>query len=241
MAQMMLKGQRVKYTVRESRRARRIRIRMDVKRGLEIVYPSGVHQPAPDELLLQNQAWVLATMKKLQANQNRRFQRQYVQGAIFQYLGDDVTLNLLQSSGRKQPQVQLAGRRLDVSLPRPGASSDAAVIQAAIEDFYRQQAKLYLPQRTREIAEPLGFEYERVRIKNQKTRWGSCSIKRNLNFNLRLMMAPPDAIDYIIVHELCHLVHMNHSKAFWALVAKHCPNYNVWRQGFKQNSRYLVF
>lgn len=241
MAQMMLKGQKVEYTVRESRRARRIRIRMDVKRGLEIVYPSGVHQPAPDELLLQNQAWVLATMKKLQADQGRPFQRQYVQGAIFQYLGEDVTLNLLQSSGEKRGQVQLVGRRLDVFLPRPGDRSDAAVIQAAVEDFYRQQAKLYLPQRTWEIAKPLGFEYKRVRIKNQKTRWGSCSSKRNLNFNLRLMMAPSDAIDYIIVHELCHLAHMNHSKAFWALVAKHCPNYNVWCQWFKQNSQYLVF
>ena len=241
MARMMLKGQTVEYTVRESRRAKRIRIRMDVKRGLEIVYPSGIHQPKPDELLLQNQAWVLATMKKLRLNQGRQFRRQYVQGAVFQYLGDDITLNLLQPSGRKRHQVQLVGSRLDVSLPKPGDSSDATAVQAAIEDFYRQQAKLYLPQRTREIAAALGFEYGRVRIKNQKTRWGSCSSKRNLNFNLRLMMAPPDAIDYIIVHELCHLVHMNHSKSFWALVAKHCPNCKAWHQWFKQNSQYLVF
>jgi len=183
----------------------------------------------------------LIMLKGQSANQGRQFRRQYVQGAVFQYLGEDITLNLLPSSSEKHCQVERVDDRLDVSLPRHIDRSDTAAIQAAIEHFYRQQAKLYLPQRTREIAAALGFEYERVRIKNQRTRWGSCSSKRNLNFNLRLMMTLPDAIDYIIIHELCHLVHMNHSPAFWALVAKHCPSYKIWHQWFKQNSRYIVF
>lgn len=239
MAQVNLEGQTIEYTVRESRRAKRILIRMDVKRGLEIVYPVGVHQPEPDELLLQHQDWVLEIVEKARAHRAKAFRRRYVQGAVFQYLGDDVTVNLLPPSGRKGHQVRLVGGRLDVSLPNDGR--DAAAVRAAIEDFYRQQAKDYLPARTRQIAAALGFEYGRVRIKNQKTRWGSCSIKRNLNFNLRLMMAPPGAVDYVIIHELCHLAYMNHSKPFWNLVAKHCPNYEHWRRWFKQNSRYLVF
>jgi predicted metal-dependent hydrolase len=70
-----------------------------------------------------------------------------------------------------------------------------------------------------------GFTYNNVRIKKQKTRWGSCSEKKNINFNFKLLFLPPELSDYIIVHELCHLGEFNHSKRFWNLVAKTMPNY----------------
>ncbi|MBU1202916.1 M48 family metallopeptidase [Patescibacteria group bacterium] len=70
-----------------------------------------------------------------------------------------------------------------------------------------------------------GFKINRIAIRNQKSRWGSCSSDKNLNFNYRLTLIPPDLADYIIVHELCHLSQMNHSKAFWQLVAQTVPDY----------------
>ena len=85
-----------------------------------------------------------------------------------------------------------------------------------------------------------GFKYEKVRIKNQKTRWGSCSSKRNLNFNMRLMMAPDEAIDYVIIHELCHLRELNHTPAFWRLVEACCPNFRHWRDWFKKYGASLI-
>ena len=85
------------------------------------------------------------------------------------------------------------------------SSSSLEARRGAIEAFYRELAKNYLPERVRELAAAHGFQYARVRVKNQKTRWGSCSSKGNINLNLRLMMAPEQAIDYVIVHELCHL------------------------------------
>ena len=85
-----------------------------------------------------------------------------------------------------------------------------------------------------------GFKYEKVRIKNQKTRWGSCSAKRNINLNLRLMMAPDEAIDYVIIHELCHLLELNHNPAFWALVESCCPKYAHWKAWFKQHGPRLI-
>lgn len=69
------------------------------------------------------------------------------------------------------------------------------------------------------------FEYNRIFIKNQKTMWGSCSIKKNLNFNYKIIYLPNDLANYLVVHELCHLTHFNHSKNFWALVKKLIPNY----------------
>jgi len=94
--------------------------------------------------------------------------------------------------------------------------------------------------RAEELAHKHGFKFARVRIKNQKTRWGSCSAKRNINLNMRLMMAPDGAIDYVIIHELCHLRELNHSAAFWALVESYCPEFRHWRAWFRQHGPSLI-
>lgn len=87
------------------------------------------------------------------------------------------------------------------------------------------RAVIAIPPRVKHYAGILGVSYGRITIRNQTTRWGSCSSKGNLNFNCLLMLMPPDIADYVIVHELCHLKEMNHSKAFWALVASVLPDY----------------
>ena len=85
----------------------------------------------------------------------------------------------------------------------------------------------YIPKRVAYFAEQIGVDYGRITIRNQKTRWGSCSSKGNLNFNCLLMLTPPEVIDYVVVHELCHRKEMNHSKAFWSEVEKVIPDYKV--------------
>lgn len=83
----------------------------------------------------------------------------------------------------------------------------------------------YIPGRVKYYADIIGVTYGKITIRNQKTRWGSCSSKGNLNFNCLLMLMPPEVIDYVVVHELCHRNQMNHSKAFWKEVEKILPNY----------------
>ena len=88
-----------------------------------------------------------------------------------------------------------------------------------------QQALEYIPKRVEYFSKIIGVTYGRITIRNQKTRWGSCSSKGNLNFNCLLMLTPPEVIDYVVVHELCHRKQMNHSKKFWAEVEKILPDY----------------
>ena len=83
--------------------------------------------------------------------------------------------------------------------------------------------------------------YYRVTIREQKTRWGSCSSKHNLNFNWKLIMAPPEALTYVVIHELCHLLYFNHSAQFWAEVGKRMPDYDIWVKWLKKHGRELVF
>ena len=87
------------------------------------------------------------------------------------------------------------------------------------------QALKYIPERVAYFAKQIGVNYGRITIRNQKTRWGSCSSKGNLNFNCLLMLMPSEVIDYVVVHELCHRKEMNHSKAFWQEVENILPNY----------------
>ena len=97
-----------------------------------------------------------------------------------------------------------------------------------------------IPQRVRYYAPLLGVHYGRITIRNQRTKWGSCSSKGNLNFNLLLMLAPPEVLDSVVVHELCHLKEMNHSETFYAEVLRVMPEYHKWNAWLKANGDSLI-
>lgn len=97
------------------------------------------------------------------------------------------------------------------------------------------QALQVIPERVRYYAPLVGVTYGRITIRNQRTRWGSCSSKGNLNFNCLLMLMPPEILDYVVVHELAHRKEMNHSPAFWAIVESVLPDYRERRQWLKEH------
>ena len=98
-----------------------------------------------------------------------------------------------------------------------------------------KKARKYIPERVSYFSNIMGVEYGRIAIRKQKTRFGSCSAKKNLNFNLAIMLMPQNVSDYVIVHELSHLVHMNHSLNFWSEVEKVIPDYKVRRKWLREN------
>ena len=102
------------------------------------------------------------------------------------------------------------------------------------------KALQHIPKRVSYYAKQIGVTYEKITIRNQKTRWGSCSSKGNLNFNCLLMLTPPEVIDYVVVHELCHRKEMNHSKAFWAEVEKVIPDYKEQVKWLKENGGKII-
>ena len=107
-------------------------------------------------------------------------------------------------------------------------------------DQLKKEAKLLIPDRVRYYAAKLGITYGCVTIRAQRSRWGSCSSKGNLNFNCLLMLTPREVIDSVIVHELCHRKQLNHSRAFWALVYEAMPDYKVWDKWLKDHGRELI-
>lgn len=109
-----------------------------------------------------------------------------------------------------------------------------------LESIYKEAAREYFPKRTAHYARLLGVTYGKISIRDQKTRWGSCSSTGNLSFNWRLILAPPNVLDYVVVHELCHRKEMNHSPGFWELVESLMPDYRKYRKWLKDNGESLT-
>lgn len=112
--------------------------------------------------------------------------------------------------------------------------------RAALEQRYITAAKEYFPKRAAYYQQFTGGSYNRITIRDQKTRWGSCSAKGTLSFNWRLMLAPPEILDYVVIHELCHLTYMDHSAAFWRKVESVCPGYRTARRWLKDHGHELT-
>ena len=138
-----------------------------------------------------------------------------------------------QKEGWLQKHLLLAAQRQQEAAAQPPLTQQD--IRALCE-----QAKADLPPRAAFFASLLGVSYGRITIRKQKTRWGSCSGKGNLNFNCLLMLCPSRARDYVVAHELCHRKEMNHSPRFWALVERAMPDYRVWRQWLKEEGQKII-
>lgn len=121
------------------------------------------------------------------------------------------------------------------ALKDPQATQRKKVVQ-----FFSEQLHTYLAPRLQLFAEQIGVQPTEVTIRNYKSRWGSCYSDGRVQFNWRLAMAPKDVVDYVIQHELCHLIHPNHSADYWALVARHCPDYAQHKQWLKANGMALM-
>lgn len=120
------------------------------------------------------------------------------------------------------------------------ADMNLAPLTDADIEWLKARAREVIPQRVEHFSRILGVSYGRISIRAQRTRWGSCSAKGNLNFNCLLMLAPPEALDYVVVHELCHRKVMNHSAAFWGEVAVVMPDYRAAERWLKAEGSLML-
>jgi hypothetical protein len=239
MPNIILGQQKIHYSVQKSQRARYARLKISPQDGLQVIIPAGAEVDI-EEFIRKNAGWIIKHHRRIEQEKRQVPQRVYQSGDVFLYLGENRRLNIESKPRGKLTTVMADPQAIYVRVGADGKPNDPAFIRAALESWYRAQAKVYIEARVAELAKQFGFQYERVTIKGQSTRWGSCSTKNNLNFNWKLMMTPPAAIDYVIIHELCHLREMNHSKKFWKLVARYCPDYKTWIKWFKLNSANLI-
>jgi len=216
-----LNGQILSYIIKRSMIAKHVRLEICRGTGLAVVIPK--HYPIGQlpGLLQRKQRWVLRNLQKYREAESHAPGNEWARNNTLPYLGRHLELVQRQSDGDAD-NVKLEQESLVVSLT-PTSNSPSV----ALEEWYRSGAAKLIGKKADKLGAQLGVIYNRLSIRGQKTRWGSCSCKGNLSFNWKLLMVPPPVIDYVVIHELAHLKEMNHSKRFWQLVAKHCPH---WRK-----------
>ena len=213
----------IEYTVRRSDRARRVRVAVDAERGVEVVLPQRAPKRAAAEAVRELRPWIERRLAETEAARAVVAARR---GTV-PYL--DETLRLHPQPGRTR--VHRRGEQLFVPTgdPRP-----------TLERWYRRQARTEIAPRLDEAVRALGVAYTALTIRNQKTRWGSCSSTGAMSFNWRLLLAPGDVLDYVVWHEACHLVVLDHSDRFWALLERHVPDYAEPRRWLRRHGQTLV-
>jgi predicted metal-dependent hydrolase len=232
----LLRGQMVPYRIRISSRARVLHLVIRQESGLEIVAPRGTRRRQIEEALHQKASWILKTMQRVVAIPPIK------DGREFAFIGRTVKLCLVANPAGKtpHPMITAAGDTLLLHIQESDRENQE-VLRAALEGWYRQRAHEIIPERLITANKVFGFRYGRVTIKEQKSRWGSCSRAGNLNFNWRLLLAPVPVLDYVLTHELAHLKELNHAPAFWRLVAQGCPDYKLQRRWLREHGHTLRF
>lgn len=151
------------------------------------------------------------------------------------YRGKWYQICLDRDTNRRRVRVELEEDAMVIHTP----GTDTMLLKEGLERWYTQQAHVIFPIRVMYYERITGGRVNQIHIRDQKTRWGSCSSLRNLNFNWRLIMAPPEVLDYVVVHELCHLTHMNHSREFWEMVGSVMPDYRERKRWLRDNGQML--
>ena len=232
---IILAGRELDYLLKTSSRSRMMRLTISPAAGLVVTIPPAYSLERVESVLREKTNWILSRLQAAEQLVRIRAAAAENQLSQLRYLGKIYRVVVwLNPAGRNQ--VEISGEIALVTLVR----EDDLLLGQTLAAWYRQEAEnVFLP-RIDYFSRQLAVEFHRVFFRNQKTRWGSCSGQKNLNFNIRLVMAPPEIIDYLVIHELAHLKEMNHSARFWAVVGRFCPGYKSCQSWLKQHGPELI-
>lgn len=225
-----LLGNDIEFEVRRSAEATKTRIDVDIH-GVTVVVPNSA-AVRPAEVLRANAAWVVEKQRGFERYREKIPDRTFEAGETFPLLGTERELVIEPARSHTITDTSIRLRKSTV---------EQSTVEQVLENVYRREARDRFSERADHYAAEMGVEYGKIEIRNQRTKWGSCSTTGTISLNWRLMMAPPEIVDYVVVHELAHLREANHGDAFWSLVAEYDPGYDAHAQWLEEHSTQLIF
>lgn len=223
--QLQLAGIPVGYLLERSRRRS---IGMTVcAQGLRVRAPLGVSHGAVERVLQDKAQWIVRKLAEQRQRVRHSAPIEWGEKAQLPYLGLSLGLQLLAAPARRPAALLLEEGLLQLPLP---AGAPADQIRAAVQVWWLAAARSHFTERLEHFAPQLGVHWRSLRLSSARTRWGSARSDGSIRLNWRLMHYAPQVIDYVVVHELSHLRHMDHSPRFWATVASVLPDYRALRQ-----------
>jgi predicted metal-dependent hydrolase len=207
---------------------------------LVVSAPRRLDKKTLDEMVDGRRAWAERRLARMSEEYGRLgLPKQYIGGETFPYQGAQYPLRVIVSGSKTRPKCSLDSDRLIVEIQLADEDEQPVLVKKALDKWYRRQAEAVILESVARWAPAIGREPASVKIRNQRARWGSCSRKGSINLNWRLVLLPPKLLDYVVVHELCHLRQPNHSPRFWSLVGQITPDNKHLRKQLRGYSPYL--
>ncbi|WP_394523198.1 M48 family metallopeptidase [Lacrimispora sp. JR3] len=197
--------------------------------------PRYVSLAAGQGFILENKEWVYKQVSKVQKKLREKQEFSWKNGAVVLLFGKNILLSVIADTSARNCLIRKTDGKITITGPFDEHNREAYElgVREGMKLWYRKIARAYLEEKTAWWASHMGVAYEKIAIRDQATRWGSCSTRGNLNFNWRLVLLPAELADYVVVHELAHRLHMNHSREFWNVVGSVIPDYMERRKELK--------
>lgn len=236
MKTVMIYGSPVPYNIQRVKKRKTIQISFTPEGTLSLKTPYALTKEEAEKILSSKANWIHKQRQRLADLSDNPVNGNFAPDALLLHLGQEYRLRLITAD---KDLVFIDGEALVVQCSAPPAVLQETA-QKLLLNWYIEQARTALVSRTRYWAERIGVSPLRITIRDQKTRWGSCSTRGSLNYSWRLIMAPSPVLDYLVIHELCHMKVANHSPSFWRLVANYTADYSNHRRWLKDNGSVLM-
>jgi predicted metal-dependent hydrolase len=234
-----IEGEKVPFQLRTSQKAKRIKIVVDL-RGIQVIKTPLSTQHEVYMFLTSKSKWVYKHYHKFKEIREGKKERQFVSGERILYLGEWYQLEILMHA-KNAVRINFLNTHFEMIIhPTFQEKENLYILQNALKKWYVHASHDYISKRLTDYCRLTNQTFHQFRVKEQKTRWGSCSKKKNLNFNWKLLMSPQFVVDYVILHEVCHLKYMNHSKDFWSMVERYMPEYKKAERWLKENGSSII-
>ncbi len=219
-------GESVSYTLKRTHRRRSIGLKVD-DQGLTVNVPFSASEKWLHAVLQEKAGWVVEKLQGWQST--KRPPQQWVDGATLLFRGETFVLRIVPSLFDGPPQLQKDELIVHVADP-----ANEGVVAATVTRWYRREALQLFTECVEHFAPLMGVAPREVKLSSARTQWGSCTARGTVHLNWHLIKMPLPLVDYVVVHELGHLLEMNHSPAFWQVVAKACPDYAKLRRELRK-------
>ena len=222
-----------KVEVKKTKRVKSASITID-NNIVRIAVPKNLNDKRVKEIISKRKNWIEKKLKEV-AEKPHYNPINCVDNESLYYLGKTYKLKIIQE---KKGSIKMSGRNLVATTPKVDKDINKD-LRILLIKWYQLQAKRWLKKKTLLFSKSIGIKPESISIKNYKSRWGSCSGNSEISYNWKIIFAPHNVIDYVVIHELCHLIEFNHSSLFWQNVAKYSSDWRECRSWLKENHKIL--
>jgi len=230
-------NRKISFEIKRGNRKKTVGIHVNPTAPITVLSPWSLGEERIRMILHKKARWIIEKQEQIKKNRHSNSVKQFVSGESFPYLGRYYRLKVMKSIMETEEKCRMVGGRLVVEVNEKSDSEDGkTAVKKALMDWYLQHAEDKIGERASRFARLIGRWPASIKIKNQEKRWGSCSRTGIIRFNWKTITAPISIMDYVIVHELCHLIYPHHSSHFWQKVQSVIPDYKKRRTRLKEFS-----